>query len=126
MSKLLNPIDFPEPKSEHSQVRGLVLEQRITRLPSDEYRVVRVQRQNKNYLIRLIKQRLGGGRKEHSFALSSEEWSNAIAPTIPIRYFLERTPLIMDHEAWAIEGLAARINYLIALHEARSKQEGEN
>lgn len=121
MSNLLNPIDFPEPKSEHSQVRGLVLEQRITRLSSDEYRAVQVQKQNENYFIGIIRQRLDGYREGYNFAISMEEIKTVMDPTIPIRYFLEHTPLIMDEEAWIIEGLAARIHYLVELHKKRSK-----
>ena len=121
MSNLLNPIYYPEPKSEHSQVRGLLLKQLITRTPSNEYRAVEVGRQNDNYLIRLIRERFVDGRDEHSFVISKEDLDNSVDRTIPIRYFLERTPLILDDEAWVIEGLAARIHYLIALHKSRSK-----
>lgn len=120
MSNMLHPIDYPEPKSEYSQVRGLVLKQLITRIPSNEHRVVEVQRQNDDYLIRLIRERLDGGREEHSFVISKEDFENSVDRTIPIRYFLERTPLIKNDEAWAIEGLAARIHYLVALHKSRS------
>lgn len=120
MSDLLNPINFPNPKSIKSESLGLVIEQRITSTSSDESRIVEVYAQNRSYLIKLVRNLKNDRQERHSFVLD-EHHDQMVDRTIPIRYFLERTPLILDEEAWVIEDLAARIHYLIALHKNRSK-----